>query len=999
MSEHEACLQMLFDTMAEGVVLIAPDGRITEANAAAERILGLTRSEITKRNYIAPDWRILRPDGTPMPPEEMAGPRAIRERRLIKDVVMGVERRDGSVAWIRVSSSPLLNTEDEVGGIVATFVDITERRHAEQTREQTERYYRLLAENTSDVVAIFDLDLNLTWVSPSVERETGYTVEEMKSIPSHKTMTPESIEKAMAVFDLVMQSLEEGKEFVDHFEMEAEVYRKNGSTFWAENRYRLIRDGEGNPSHILMQSRNITERRRTEHALRESEQKHRMLFEQIPQKIFLKDENSVYVSCNSRYAEDLSIAADEIAGHTDYDFYPRDLAEEYRAGDRKAMESGSIERFEERYIQDGQECFTETFKTAIRDGNGDVIGVLGVFHDITEHRKADQALKQSEERLRNMADLLPLSLFEADKGGSITFANRHALKTFGYSDEEVSRGIKILDIISPEDNARAIENMNLRMAGKDMPPNEYTAVRKDGSTFPAVVYARPMSENERVTGITGILVDMSERRQAEEALRQSEARYRMIAENTWDSIWILGPDLVLTYQSPSTERTFGYTLEEWRTLGWRGWVHPDDADTVISTLKGFRDGRIQRSTLTEVRVRHKDGRTLWIEVSATPILGQDSQLACIIGVTRDVTERKEHEARLTEFRTAVEQSAEGIALSDLEGNIRFVNQSWAVMHGYSVGELMGRHLSVFHTQEQYQAQVVPFLQHLTGAGSHHGEIGHVRKDGEVFPSHMTTSVLKGPDGKPFGHLALMRDITSQIEEERERQDRALASLRAQQLVESRRRLILAQESLRKDIASQLHGTVQNRLILLAHRLAELEAKPVSEQSNEELSSIRRQLEELQSDYIRPIGHRLFPSVLRMGIVAGLESLVDQYSTDLAIQLRISKRLRALEQADRRLVRDDVRLALYRVAEEALGNILKHAPKAANIVVRLSLSNGSALCLEVTDAGRGFDTGSPTTGIGLAIASDYAAAAGGSCVVTSTPGKGTSVKARVPLPAL
>jgi PAS domain S-box-containing protein len=990
MSEQEARLRILFDTMAEGVVLIAPDGRITEANAAAERILGIGHSEILGRN-VSQDWILFRPDGTQMPPEEMTAVRPIRELRPVKDVVMGVRHPGGSIVWLSVSASPILNAEGVIDGVVGTFSDITERRQAEEASNKSDRDYRLLAENTSDVVAIFDMDLNLTWVSPSVERETGYTVEEMKSIPSHKTMTPESIDRAMAVFEMAKQSFEEGKEFVDHFEMEAEVYRKDDSTFWAENSYRLIRDGEGNPTHILMQSRNITERRRAEQALRTSEQTYRMLFDSIPQKAFLKDKNSVYISCNSEYAEDLNIAADEIAGHTDYDFYPRDLAEEYRAGDRRAMESGSIERFEERYIKDGEERFLETFKAPIRDENGDLIGVLGVFHDITEHRKADEMLKESEERLRNMADLLPQSLFEANEEGHITFANRHALDTFGYTKEDLASGITILDTVSPEDRARAIENMNLRLKGSEIPPNEYKALRKDGSTFPAVVFARPMSESGRATGITGILVDISERKKAEETLRQSEARYRLIAENTSDCIWILGPDLVMTYQSPSTERLFGYTLEEWKAVGWRGWLHPDDYSAVTSILRDFRERVIRKSILTTARVRNKGGRILWLEISATPIHGHDGKLTSVVGVSRDVTERKEYEIRLTEYRTAVEQSSQGIALSDLQGDIRFVNESWAVMHGYSVEELVGKHLSVFHTQEQYQSQVVPFLQHLTAAGSHHGEVGHVRKDGEVFLSYMTTSVLTGPDGKPFGHVALMRDITAQIEAERERQDRILASLRAEHLAESRRRLIQVQEALRKDIASQLHGTVQNRLILLTHRLAELEAKPVSEQSREELSSIRRQLERLQNDYIRPIGHRLFPSILRMGVVAGLESLMDQYSTDLTIQLRISKRLRNREQADRRLIPDDVKLALYRVAEEALGNILKHAPRAANIVVRLSLSNSSALCLEVTDAGRGFDTGEPTSGIGLAIASDYAAAAGGSLVVKSVPGKGTSVR--------
>ena len=103
LQESEARLRSLFETMAEGVILIAPDGQIVQANPAAERILGLERPVIESRNYVSPEWEILRPDGTPMPPEEMAGPRAMKEMRLVKDVVMGVKRPDGAIdkAWRR----------------------------------------------------------------------------------------------------------------------------------------------------------------------------------------------------------------------------------------------------------------------------------------------------------------------------------------------------------------------------------------------------------------------------------------------------------------------------------------------------------------------------------------------------------------------------------------------------------------------------------------------------------------------------------------------------------------------------------------------------------------------------------------------------------------------------------------------------------------------------------------------------------------------------------
>lgn len=130
--KNEARLRSIFETMTEGVIVVAPNGQIVEANLAAERILGLTRGEIEERNYVGPEWEIVRADGTPMPPEEMAGPRAMREGRAVKDQVMGVKRRDGSISWITVGAAPLFDEAGLHQGIVSTFADITERMRAEE---------------------------------------------------------------------------------------------------------------------------------------------------------------------------------------------------------------------------------------------------------------------------------------------------------------------------------------------------------------------------------------------------------------------------------------------------------------------------------------------------------------------------------------------------------------------------------------------------------------------------------------------------------------------------------------------------------------------------------------------------------------------------------------------------------------------------------------------------------------------------------------------------
>jgi len=153
----------------------------------------------------------------------------------------------------------------------------------------------------------------------------------------------------------------------------------------------------------------IAQRKKAKKRLKASESKYRTLLENLPQKIFLKDKNSVYVSCNENYTKDLRIKAEEIVGKTDYDFYPRELAEKYRADDRRIMKSGRTEDVNEKYIQNGREVIVHTIKTPLRDKEGNVAGILGIFWDITTQRQAQRKLLAYQKRLRDLTSEMSLT--------------------------------------------------------------------------------------------------------------------------------------------------------------------------------------------------------------------------------------------------------------------------------------------------------------------------------------------------------------------------------------------------------------------------------------------------------------------------------------------------------------------------------------------------------------------------------------------------------------
>jgi PAS domain S-box-containing protein len=278
--------------------------------------------------------------------------------------------------------------------------------------------------------------------------------------------------------------------------------------------------------------------------------------------------------------------------------------------------------------------------------------------------------------------------------------------------------------------------------------------------------------------------NITERKHREEALRTSERRLRLFADNVSDVLWNIDLSGRFAYLSPSAEQMVGLKWEEGMQVPIADIVAPSSLPVVQEALQNIaaaaqRGQRIEISN--EIELSRRDGATLWSEVVANASFDESGQLVGFSGVTRDITERKQSEKKLLEFKTAVEQALDGVTLTDLGGHVRFVNGAWAKMHGYSADELIGRHLGIFHTKEQLETEVSPFIEQLLETGSAEREIGHVRKDGTTFPTWMTTTVLRDADRKPFGLLGIARDITDRKRAE----DKLLqAKVELQQYVEA-----------------------------------------------------------------------------------------------------------------------------------------------------------------------------------------------------------------------
>ncbi len=301
---------------------------------------------------------------------------------------------DGSHAWLRTSKVPLRDKDGRVIGVVGMYEDVTERKFAKAALLISEERSRQSVRVSN--LGIFDHDhlAETIYWSPRQREIYGWGPDETVTLQAFiDCIYPEDLERITAEIRRAHDPAGNGV-----FGVKNRIIHRDGSIRWVTTQSQTFFSGEGiasRPVRTIGATSDITELKLAEEYLRRSENKYRTLIENLPQKIFYKDRNSVYISCNKSYADDLRIKPDEIGGKTDYDFFPKKLAEKYREDDKRLMDLGRAEDIEEEYIQRGKEVWIYTVKTPIMDDSGNVTGILGISWDITERKKAEQQIKQS----------------------------------------------------------------------------------------------------------------------------------------------------------------------------------------------------------------------------------------------------------------------------------------------------------------------------------------------------------------------------------------------------------------------------------------------------------------------------------------------------------------------------------------------------------------------------------------------------------------------------
>jgi PAS domain S-box-containing protein len=372
----------------------------------------------------------------------------------------------------------------------------------------------------------------------------------------------------------------------------------------------------------------------------------------------------------------------------------------------------------------------------------------------------EQLIRESESRFRQLADLLPQIVFEMDLDLRVTYANQHAMKSMGLTPEDLKRGVSALSFISTAQHQRArLALENLARGGPDN-EHEYTAVRRDGTEFSALVYTAAMHRAGALAGFRGVVVDITDRMKTEIALRESEEKYRTLVEVNHDIIYSLSVDGTVRYVSTQVLSQLGYRPDEMVGRDFTEFIHKDDAANLVDHIREhFVAGKPLQSD--RFRVQRKDGTYRWYE-DKTIYTTDSRNRHIVVGTIRDITDQKAAEDALVERENTLSSIFRavpaGIGLV-INRVIRNVNDRLCEMTGYTAEELLGKDSRILYPSDKdYEYMGREKYEQIRTYGTGTVETRWQRKDGTIRDILLSSTPVNPADlGKGVTFTAL--DIT------------------------------------------------------------------------------------------------------------------------------------------------------------------------------------------------------------------------------------------------
>ncbi len=973
----------IFENSVEGIFRTTLEGRFVTANPAMARILGYTSPE----DLISSVTDVARQVYTD-PRDRQKAAAFVESQGSASGLETRVLRKDGSAVWVSASARAVYDAEGNLAGFEGTLENITERKKAQ--------------EEIARLASFPKLDPNPIVETDAAGRPTYLNPAATNSFPDLLTLK----QRHPLLTDVGSLSREIRASGRQPIMREVRV---------GEACYRQVISSVTESDLLRFYITDVTERRRAEDALRKREERFRSLVQNASDVTMILDADGAIRYTNPAVERILGFGLEKGAGTDAFARLHPDDADAVRSRFTQLLETpgGRLSAEYRMLDKTGSWRYFETLGTNLLH-DPSIGGIVVNAHDVTERKRAEEALRESEARLRISVATAPVVVFGLNREGIFTLSEGKGLEALGIEPDRVV-GRSVFDVFCGM--PQSLKNVRRALAGEEM----HSTVEVDGLVF-ATWYSPYRGQNGDVAGVYGIAIDFTERKEAREALRQSEELYGSVIEQAAENIFMVDVETKRILEANAAfHRSLGYEGEELRRLTLYDIVAHDHETIDYDTHSIVEQGQL---SLGERTYRHKDGSLLDFEVNVSTITYDGRAAMCT--VAHDVTQRKQAEESLRQSLSVLLSLREAgqILGSTLESEeiisrlleimkhvsnltaaiISLKNSDGSVRVWRSAGlEGLRRRIRYAPEAEAARRAALETEEHrvflLPQPGSEHGHLV-----GLCLPFRARDHVIGVLEAYGSESLAesetieILDSLTSQagsaLENARLYGELAEREKRLHDLVGQ---LMGAQEEERRRVAYEVHDGLA-QVASAAHQHLQAFSRrypPESEKSRGDLERVLKLVRKTVSD-ARKIIANLRPTALDdLGLAATfsleVENLREEgYRVDYEEELGEERLPAAVE------------ITLFRAAQEALTNVRKHA-RAEQVCIELRRLGDQAY-LEVWDNGRGFDPAKATVGtgpgerVGFAGMQERVNTLGGKLEIQSQLGAGTSIKVAVPLPA-
>ncbi|AUC83813.1 hypothetical protein CW731_00255 [Polaribacter sp. ALD11] len=1001
--EQEKKFQLLYENMNLGVTYQNNKGQITDANPAAKKKIGLYLDQIHGKTSLDLTWKSIHEDGSTYSSNTHPSILALKTGKPILNKVMGIiHTSNNKCRWIKIDAIPQFKDgENKAYQVFATFDDITDIKKAEFLLKENEQRY-VKAQQLGKVGNWeYNIQTEMVWGSDETLRIFGF---DTKINYFTRDFVNTCITERKFVNKALTNLIEKGKEYDIEYEI---ITNNEGKSRIVHSKAELIKDKQGNPIKIIGVLLDITDRKRAEIELKESEEKFFKIFKNSPNSILLiKFSNYEIINTND--------ATFKISGYSSEDLKGKKITQIdiWKSQDDRTdfinqlIKIGKVENFEAGFITRSKEAKIWLVSAEIIQINKEKF-ILGIIKDVTEIRKAQYELKTQAEFITTMTENQPASIVACNAEGKLVLFNKAAkewhgvdilkipqekwAENYGLYKEDAKTLLKTDEIpLIQAFNGKKILNLEIIIKATNQNPR---VVVCNGASF--------FDAKGIKLGAVIVMNDVTHQKLIENNLKRSESKIKKVLIEVERSEFLLNESgkiaKIGAWELDLATQKIRWSNQVFKLHGIPiGEVPPLDQALAYyvegsgEILKKAIEESITNNKKYELELRLNDARNekLWVNAIGYPVTNKAGEVTGLRGTIQDITEQKRIRAEIEKtqemYRLLANNTNDLICLQEPDSTFKYISPSIKNLLGYEQSEFIGKQiLSIVHKDDvQSLKEVNRYIDMKAFPFRVRHKEGHF-----IWLEFLTSPVYK--DKKISYYVTTARDITQWM----------LANQEIQEYQTSLQKLTteitMVEEKQKKEIASNIHDHLSQSLVISKMKINELEKRSDLKMIDEDLQFIKAHISDALENS-RKITYELSPPILyQLGIIEALNWLLEDVETTHKIAYRLKSNV------DNINLNDLKSILLYRSIQEVVTNAIKYS--SASLITLDLDKNKLGINILIVDNGVGFDTSvlnnlhnHSGSGFGLFTVQERIRNIQGIFKITSKINVGTTIKIFVPL---